>query len=380
MAKKKAIIAGAGLSGLTLGTALAQREWDVQILERSSELREIGAGLYLWENGLKVLESIDVFDEACKDVEFINSLDMIDEKREMVHSTKFTAENRFCVIPRKDIHSALARAAEEAGARIETNIRAVSADSSGTITIDNGKTFKADLIVGADGIYSKIRDSLNIKSTIEKVNNGALRALIPRIDADEVGIAMEYWSGYRRIGIAPSTDQFRYIYLTTRSEDKEGLSDPINKEAWLSSFPHLESVIKRINFSRADQHFHYIYLKSWSAGRTALIGDAAHGMEPNLGQGAGVSISSALELANQLSNFDIDTALQNWEAIMRPVAEKTQIWSRIYGASASNWPKELYNIRSEVIKKAIESENIEYMMSIAARHVAGSNEVPVGTS
>jgi len=376
MTKKKAIIAGAGLSGLTLGIALAQRDWDVQLFERSSELREIGAGLYLWENGLKVLESIDVFDEVSNNLEFIQSLNMIDETQDLLNSTKFTEDNRFCVIPRKEIHSGLARKAQELGVQIETDVRVVSADSSGTITLANGKIVEADLIVGADGINSSIRNSTNIECTVEKVSNGALRALIPRIDTDETGIAMEYWNGIRRIGIAPSTDQYRYVYLTSPSTDTDGLSDPINKDAWLSSFPHLESVIERIDYSRLDQHFYYIYMKTWSSGKVAILGDAAHGMEPNLGQGAGVSITSALELAKQLDNYDVETALKNWEDIMKPVADKTQAWSRIYGAAASNWPTELMHIRSETVKMAMASENIDYMLSTAARHMTGSTILP----
>lgn len=372
MGKNKIVIAGAGLSGLTLGIALAQRGWKVQILEKAAELREIGAGLYTWENGLKVLEEINVFAEASEQVEFITELKMIDENQNEMHATQFTAQNRFCVIPRKKVYGALLRAAEKAGVEIETSSCAVSADPSGAITLDNGRTLQADLVVGADGVYSPIRKSLNMVHTVEKMNNGALRALIPRIEADETGIAAEHWSGYRRIGIAPSTDELRYIYLTAPSTDEEGLSDPINKEAWLSSFPHLESVIERIDTSRLDRHFLYIYASTWAVNRAAIIGDAAHGMEPNLGQGAGVSLTSALELAKQLERDDIDTALKNWEKIMKPTVENTQIWSRIYGSAASNWPQALWHLRSEVIRKAMDSESIDRMMSIAARHVTGA--------
>jgi len=370
--KKEIVIAGAGLSGLTLGTALAQRGWKVQILERAAELREIGAGLYTWENGLKVLEEINVFAEASEQVEFITELKMIDENQKEMHATRFSAQNRFCVIPRKQVYGALLKAAAKAGVEIETSACAVSADPSGAITLENGRTLRADLVVGADGVHSHVRKSLNMKHTVEKMNNGALRALIPRIEADETGIAVEHWSGYRRIGIAPSTDEFRYIYLTAPSMDEEGLSDPINKEAWLSSFPHLESVIERIDTSRLDRHFVYIYASTWAMNRAAILGDAAHGMEPNLGQGAGVSLTSALELAKQLERDDIDAALGKWEKIMRPTVEKTQIWSRIYGSAASNWPKELLSLRSEIISKAMDAESIDGMMSIAARHVTGA--------
>ncbi|MFJ7728506.1 FAD-dependent oxidoreductase [Neobacillus sp. NPDC097160] len=370
MAKKKVIIAGAGLSGLTLGTALAQRDWDVQIFERSLELREVGAGLYTWENGLKVLETIGVFDEATQNVEFITNLDMIDKTYGLMHSTKFTNESRFCVIPRRDVHKALVRACERAGVKIETNAETVSADPSGTVQLRDGRTFKADLIIGADGVHSNIRNSLNI-GIKEVVGNGAWRALIPRIEEDKTGVAEEHWNAYRRIGIAPSTEQYRYIYLTGMTADKEALSEPFNKDAWLSSFPHLESVLERIDQCRLDKNFYYIYLNSWKKGRVALLGDAAHGMEPNLGQGAGVSITSALELAKQLEWNDIEIALNCWEMLMKPTADKTQIWSRIYGAAAANWPKELLGIRPEIISNAMGSENIDLMLSTAARYVTG---------
>src|SRR5699024_3262752 len=329
---------------------------------------------YTWENGLKVLESIGVYNSACKDVEFITSLDMIDEKQKLMHSNKFSEESRFCVIPRQDIHYALTQAAINSGAKIETNAHVVEANSSGSITLEDGKTYVADLVIAADGINSKVRNSLPITQKIEEVKNGAIRALIPK-NAGEGDRAMEHWSGYRRIGIAPSTDQFRYIFLTTPSFDTEGLSNPFNKDPWLHSFPHLESVINRIDNSRLDSTFPYVYLDSWSANRVAILGDAAHAMEPNLGQGAGVSLSSALELANQLNTNNIDDALKNWEEKIKPIADKTQMMSRIYGAAASHWPKELYHVRSEVIGKAFSSENVDLMMSLASRYVVDDSQM-----
>ncbi len=366
------IIAGAGLSGLTLATALAQRDWDVQVFERSSQLREVGAGLYTWENGLKVLESIGVFDEASKNIEFITNLDMIDNPYGRMHSTQFTNKNRFCVIPRQDVYKALVNACKCAGVKVETNAETVSADPSGIIQLRDGREYKADLIIGADGVHSNIRSSLNIGRK-EVVGNGAWRALIPRNDEDKTGIAEEHWNEYRRIGIAPSTDKYRYVYLTGMTADKEALSEPFNKKAWLSSFPHLESVLERITDCRLDKNFYYIYLNSWKKGRVALLGDAAHGMEPNLGQGAGVSITSALELAIQLERYDIDGALDNWEKVMKPAADTTQMFSRIYGAAASNWPKELLEIRPEIVSKAMGSNDIDLMISTAARYVTGLN-------
>ena len=244
-------------------------------------------------------------------------------------------------------------------------------DEGGQVILKNGENYSADLIVGADGVHSNVRESLNIGKK-EIIGNGAWRALIPRIEEDLTGIAEEHWNDYRRIGIAPSTDQYRYVYLTGRSDDTEALTEPFNKESWITSFPHLKSVIDRIEYCRLDRNFCYVYLEQWYKGKVAIIGDAAHGMEPNLGQGAGVSITSALELAKQLEMHEIDEALSSWEKIMKPVAEKTQIWSRIYGAAAGNWPPEVLHIRADIVSKCMGSENIDLMISTAARHVTGN--------
>ena len=105
--EKSIIIAGAGLAGLTLGVALARKKWRVTIFERAAQLREIGAGLYIWENGLKVIDEIGLGDKLYEKVEFIKALNMVDKDYGQMHSTSFSATNRFCVIPRQDVYQAL---------------------------------------------------------------------------------------------------------------------------------------------------------------------------------------------------------------------------------------------------------------------------------
>lgn len=229
----------------------------VQIFERSADLLEIGTGLYTWENGFKVLETINIFDVACQNIEFISSLNMIDKDYGLIKSTKFSSESCFCFIPRLEIHRALVQACKAAGVKIETNANIVSADPTGSVQFKNGRVVKADLIVEADGVQSKTRDSLKILDRKETINNGDWRALISRIDEGKLGIV------------------------------QEAFSHPFNKEVWLNSFPHLESIINRIDGARLDKNFYYIYLNFWKEGRVAILEDAAHGIEPNMGQEPG---------------------------------------------------------------------------------------------
>jgi 2-polyprenyl-6-methoxyphenol hydroxylase-like FAD-dependent oxidoreductase len=124
-----------------------------------------------------------------------------------------------------------------------------------------------------------------------------------------------------------------YICLTMAAADKAASAIPIRKDIWKRSFPHLESIIERFGGEGRYDRFVTTKLKRWSAGRVAVLGDAAHSMSPGLGQGCGISIVNALTLANMLNESpDVVAVLRRWEARQRPLAEHTQRWSKI------TWP------------------------------------------
>ena len=85
---------------------------------------------------------------------------------------------------------------------------------------------------------------------------------------------------------------------------------PLSKVAWIASFPHLKDLIDRLGDDGRYDRFELIKLRRWSAGRVALIGDAAHSLPPNLGQGGGCAMMNALSLAVYLDRFaDVAAAL-----------------------------------------------------------------------
>ena len=108
----------------------------------------------------------------------------------------------------------------------------------------------------------------------------------------------------------------------------DGIRIPIDKESWTRSFPQLETIIDRIGSESRYDIFETIKLKQWSAGRIAVIGDAAHSMTPGLGQGASTSMVNALGLAVALDDApDVEAALSLWEARERSLTEHTQRWT-----------------------------------------------------
>src|SRR3954462_2528391 len=123
--------------------------------------------------------------------------------------------------------------------------------------------------------------------------------------------------------------------------DEAAKEIPVNRDAWKRWFPHLVPLIGRIRAAGRYDQFEYIKLKRWSAGKVAVIGDAAHALPPNIGQGGGCAMMNALSLAVYLDRHsDLPTALQAWERQERPLTEHTQRISYFLGLPTT-WPPAL---------------------------------------
>ncbi len=346
--KRHAEIAGAGFAGLTAAAALAQRGWSVRVHERGDRLRTAGAGIFMYENGLRVFEALGAYDEAIAGAHAAYKREMRDDRNRTIATVQWQNSGhgpRTYTIVRQRCIDALAHAAEAAGAEIVTSSEAVAARPGGELELAGGKILKADLVVAADGVNSRLRDSLGLLAVRKKLPDGGIRLLIDRTAEERQSEAgrkyMEYWSGSRRIVYAPCSETDLYLALTMMNDDEEAKAIPIDKDSWTRSFPHLEELIARFDDQGRWDPFQLIKLKRWSAGRVALIGDAAHALPPNLGQGGGCAMMNALGLAVALDEVpDQDAALRLWETRERPLTEHTQRISVLYSLPTT-WPPRL---------------------------------------
>jgi 2-polyprenyl-6-methoxyphenol hydroxylase-like FAD-dependent oxidoreductase len=324
-------IAGAGIAGLTTACVLAQRGWSVQVHERSPELREMGAGIYLKLNSLIVLRELGLYDEV-RSVGMTVRAGRISGRSGRVLARHMMNGEDTVTVSRSALHRALAVRARDLGVRFRTSSVVTSADPSGSLTVHGGERFDADLVVGADGYRSVVRDSVKLAKNVQLLEEGGIRALAPRRAMEREGLTTEQWSGNCRLGIVPCSKDELYLYLIGPANEKAVNTVPVDKQFWCGLFPEEADVLNRIgDVARYDQ-FVYSTVSGWSAGRVAIIGDAVHAQPPNLGQGAGMAIANASALGAALDEITgVPDALRRWETLRRPLTEEVQRWSYRYG-------------------------------------------------
>jgi 2-polyprenyl-6-methoxyphenol hydroxylase-like FAD-dependent oxidoreductase len=337
--KRHAEIAGAGFAGLTAACALAQHGWSVRVHERAAELRTTGAGIYIYENGLRVLETLGAYDTAVKGAPFAHTREVRDDQNRTISVHRWSGSRVYSIV-RQTVINALAERARAAGVEIVTGSIATAATPDGRLVLADGHELAADLVVAADGTNSRLRDSLGLLARRKALVDGCTRLLIGKTP-DEMGqegaTTIEYWSGSRRVLYTPCSETEVYIALTMLDSDEEAKATPVRREAWKRWFPHLEALIERLGDGRYDR-FEYTRLKRWSAGKVAIIGDAAHALPPNIGQGGGCAMMNALAMSVYLDReSDVPTALAAWEKNERAITEHTQRISLMLGWPTT-WP------------------------------------------
>lgn len=341
--QRRAEISGGGFAGLTAAAALAKMGWSVRLHERAPELRAEGAGIVLWNNSLQVLDKIgampDLMSRSMTPPAYETRMNNVIQSQETLDGI------RWRTMTRGHLHSSLLTAAREAGAEIVADSEVVGATPDGEISFANGETAQADLIIGADGVGSAVRDSLGIPLTRERSRDGITRFLVPRRKSElqalepdtEWDNVIDFWNldpRVLRILYTPANDEELYIALMAPAADAQGSRVPIDLELWTSVFPQLAPVLRDAAVTPGRYYgYQTTRLEYWTKGKVALIGDSAHAMCPALAQGAGCAMQNAWTVAvaaSQADAGDIPEALAEWERLERPITDRTQDRSQWY--------------------------------------------------
>lgn len=326
-------IAGAGFAGLTAAIALARRGWSVRVHERGTELRDFGAGIFLWENGLRVLESIGCVDRVLRRSHEAAQWEERDSRGTLMSTRPLPLPGglRMITLTRQDLYSTLLDEARSLGVEFRTGSHVVEADPDGFLVASGGRRWPADLVVAADGIRSTVRDQLGLLDAHDVFGFGMYRFLVPLDrapgDSGQWRNYVNYWNVElrRRVLYVPCNSTDLYLNLGAPDGDEDAIGEPLNEEVWRASFPVLAELLTGLPAAPRFDRYEVLRLRRWSVGAVAVVGDAAHAMPPTLGQGAGTAMMNALNLAVAVAEADdLPAALKSWEAHERQETERTQ--------------------------------------------------------
>ena len=299
----KAVIAGGGIGGLASALALTQHGWEIEVLERAAAFTEVGAGLSLWPNGLRALDTLGVGEQVRERALLAGQAGIRDASGRWLSRTDTAAlERRFgavAMIHRADLLAVLRAAVPERSMYHGVTVSRVSSD--GTVAHSDGES-RADLIVGADGMRSVVRASIWPDAPSPRYAGGytAWRMVTPPVPVDG---SSESWGAGERFGYAPLPDGRIYCFAVANAPEGapgEGIAGLRNRfSGWHSPIPALLDAAGQ-NAMLHDDLYELPPLRTYTTGQVVLVGDAAHAMTPNLGQGACQALEDAVVLATSL--------------------------------------------------------------------------------
>ena len=313
----KAIVVGGGIAGLASAIGLRERGWDVEVLEQAPAFTEVGAGLSLWPNALNALDAIGVGAIVRERSVLDGSTGIRDAHGRWLSRTDFAViRERFghiALVHRATLLEILRSALPAECLSAGVAVKQVSSD--GLVQCAD-RELRGDLVVGADGLHSTVRQAVWPASPSPRYAGYTAWRYVTRRPVD-VGPGGESWGHGERFGYATLSDGRVYCFATANVPEGTDGSDlatlRIRFAEWHDPVPLLLD-----EADEGDLLHHDLYdlpaLPTYVEGRVALVGDAAHAMTPNLGQGA----CQALEDAVILARCATDADLAAYDAERRP--------------------------------------------------------------
>lgn len=326
MARGSAVIVGGGIGGLTAALALHRHGWRVRVLEQAPEFGEVGAGITLWSNALNALDALGIGDKLRALGGPIPGSEIRDPRGKVLmraNTARITQRlGRPVVLHRAELHRALL---EELPADLLHTGRSVHEirEHGQRVLIRHGeREHEADLVVGADGIRSVVRERLWPGSRPPRYSG--LTAWRAQVELPGVHLrGSETWGPGTQVGVVPMSKDRVYYYATAKlpagGAGPHGELPELYRRFghWHEPIPTLLSATSEDAVLRHDL-YRLPPLTSFVTGRVALLGDAAHAMMPNLGQGACQAIEDAVVLGRVLGDpADVPGALLRYDRARR---------------------------------------------------------------
>ncbi|MEP7766047.1 FAD-dependent monooxygenase [Sanguibacter sp. 25GB23B1] len=365
-AGRRAVVVGGGIGGLAAAVGLARTGWRVVVCERAPALEPVGTGLVLWPNGVAALGALGLDDSVHRVGRALGGTGLRRPSGLRLSQTDSRQITRrhgrgLVAVARPELVDVLARALPEGVLRLGTTVTAVRPgdEHAPAEVVCGSDTLVADLVVAADGIGSAVRRSLWPEHPVAGYRGYTTwRALVGTTGLDLGGSATETWGRGERFGIVPLAGDRTYVYGTAAATARTLALDPATELAelrrrfggWHSPIPELLDRLSSEDLLRHDVLSLEPPVRRLTTGRVVLLGDAAHGMEPNLGQGACLALEDAVTLTAIVAGSPVTSAPDGYTAARGPRAARLSRQSRLIGYATRTRSRALTTVRDAAVR------------------------------
>ena len=318
-------VIGAGIGGLAVARALALRGADVTVLEQAPEISEVGAGIQISPNGAVVLDALGLGDGLRARSVVAEAVRLCDYRGASVLRLDLggAGQGGYHFLHRADLIDLLAEGARAAGVRLRLlqKVSGVAGGAHPRVTLANGATFDADLVIGADGLHSVVRPVLDGASAPFFTGQVAWRALVP--NAGGRGPEVRVHMGPMRHVVSYPLRGGRLLNLVAVQEraawTAESWSQTDDPQALRAAFgdfcDEVQAMLAAVETVNLWGLFRHEVARVWHGDGLAILGDAAHPTLPFMAQGACLALEDAWVLAASLdATEDMAAGLARYQA------------------------------------------------------------------
>ncbi|WHY69065.1 FAD-dependent monooxygenase [Neobacillus sp. SuZ13] len=308
---KKVLIVGGGIGGLATAIALQKAGIQTEIVEKQKEWNVYGVGIILQSNALRAIDALGLMEEFLAVGTTHSALHIRDSQGNMIFDAPIHPSGKFNMtggIPRRDLHDILLRTALNHGTNIRMGTTVEVIESAANFvytTFTDGTSGTYDLVIGADGVRSKVRNMVFGEIEPNFVGQAVWRYTLER-PKDIENITM-YYGQKAKAGIVPMTKDSAYVFIVTAEPGNPWKPEDQLHVLMREAFNEFGGLIAELSeqISNPKEVVYrpletLIVEKPWYRDRVILIGDSAHATVPHLAQGAAIAIEDALVLAELL--------------------------------------------------------------------------------
>ena len=334
----KVLIVGAGMGGLALAAYLHTDGHDVTVIEKKKDGKQRGFVLGLWSNGLHTLAPFDVLDRIRQESMLLSQEFIRDKTGALlarIDYNQFTEQyGEVYLLPHTALHAILRTLVTDVPIYFETTISTLEEQPQGVlVTYGDGTRHTYDLVIGADGIHSQVRQILFDDEGFSYSGLSLWLSMLPPLGKKMPTEPNDLFGEGEYVGIFPTkSKQTGVLFLAKMPDEVSDLPEqriPYLRERFADFGWIVPDILQALHDPRAifydtvDQ----VSLETWHKGRVVLLGDAAHAVSPTAALGGAMALEDAHVLTEELRYADAahyEQALAQYEQRRRPRVEETR--------------------------------------------------------